>query len=108
MEERLATQWARSLEEGRASMFRHGLADTELTGTSTLLKREIRRGVTQLFWICTAAGLRRGLAVPIGITAARTARCTCSPRQTLIRSLWRCWKALNRWGSNDSQIRMEE
>src|SRR6516225_5873602 len=108
MEERLATQWARSLEEGRASMFRHGLVDTEPIGISMHRNRTIHRGVTQLFWICTAAVLRRGLAVPIGITAARTARCTCSPQQTLIRSLWRCWKALNRWGSNDSQIRMEE
>src|SRR5215467_407811 len=108
MEERLATQWARFLEEGPASMFRHGLVDTERTGTSMHRHRTIHRGVTQPFWICTAAALRHGLEAPIRITAAHTARCTCSPQQTLTRSLWPCWKVLSRSGSNDSRIRMEE
>src|SRR5215813_15198915 len=108
MEERLATQWVRSLEADPASMFRHGLVDTERIGISMHRNLPIHRGVTQLFWICTAAVLKRGLEVPIRITSARTARCMCIPQQTLTRSLWRCWKALNRWDSNDSQIRMEE
>src|SRR6516162_11746266 len=108
MEERLATQWARFSGAVQASMFPRGLVGIERIGTPMHPNRTIHRGVTQLFWICTAAVLRRGLAVPIGITAARTARSMCSPQQTLIRSLWRCWKALNRLGSNDSRIRMEE
>src|SRR5215831_18432918 len=108
MEERLATQWARSLEEDPASMFRHGLVDTEPIGTSMHRNRAIHRGVTRPFWTCTAAVLRRGVEVPIRITEVHTARCTCSQQPTLTRSLWRCWKALNRWGSNDSRIRMEK
>src|SRR5215471_10426553 len=108
MEERLATQWVRSLGADPASMFRPGLVDTEPIGTSMHPNRTIQHGVTQPFWICTASVLRRGLEVPIRIIVAHTARCTCSPQQTLTRSLWRCWKALNRWVSNDSRIRMEE
>src|SRR5215472_11478445 len=104
MEERLATRWARLLEEGPASMFRHGLVDTEPIGISMHRNRPILHGVTQPFWIFTVAVLRRGLEVPIRITVAHMARCTCSPQQTLTRSLWRCWKALNRWVSNDSGI----
>src|SRR5215469_9567134 len=107
MEERFTTQWVRSWEAVPASMFRHGLADTEPTGTSTHPNRAIHLGVMQPFWICTAAVLRPGLEAPIRITAGRTEQCTCNRQQILTRSPWRCWKARNRWGSNDSRIRME-
>src|SRR5215831_624768 len=108
MEERLAIRWVRFSGAVQASMFRRGLVDTERIGTPMHPNRTIQHGVTQPFWICTATVLRRGLEVPIRITVAHTARCTCSRQQTRTHSLWRCLKALNRWVSNDSRIRMEE
>src|SRR5215467_9244852 len=108
MEERSATQWARSWEAAPASMFRHGLGDTGLIGTSMHPNPAIQHGVTQPFWICTAAGLRPGLGALIRITAGPTEQFTCSRRQILTRSLRPCSKALNRWASNDSRILMEE
>src|SRR5215469_14373822 len=108
MEERLATQWARFSGAVQASMIPHGLVGTERIGTPMHPNRTIQHGVTQPFWISTSAVLRRGLEVPIRIIAARTAWCTCSPQQSLTRSLWPCWKVLNRLGSNDSRIRMEK
>src|SRR5215831_6310609 len=108
MAERLAIRWARFSGVVPASMFRHGLVDTEPIGTSTHPNRTIQLGVTQLYWICTAVVLRPGLEALIRITAGCTEQCTCSRRQIFTRSLWRCWKARNRWGSNDSRIRMEE
>lgn len=50
----------RSWEAVPASMSRHGLVDTEPIGTSTHPNRTIHLGVTQPFWICTAAVLRPG------------------------------------------------
>src|SRR5215470_15126482 len=104
MDERFVTRWVRFSEAVQASMFRRGLVDTERIGTSMHPNRTIPHGVTQPFWICTAAVLKRGLEVPIRITAEHMAWCTCSRQQTLTRSLWRCWKELNRWVSNDSRI----
>src|SRR5215467_13580053 len=108
MDERFVTRWVRFSVVVVSLMFQRGLVDTERIGTSMHPNRTIQHGVTQPFWICTGSVLRRGLEVPIRITVAHTARCTCSRQQTLTRSLWRCWKALNRWVSNDSRIRMEE
>src|SRR6516162_9979491 len=106
MDERFATQWVRSWEAVPASMSRHGLVDTEPIGTSTHPNRTIHLGVTQPFWICTAAVLRPGLEAPIRITAGRTERCTCSRRQILTHSPWPYSKALKVWGCNDSRVRM--
>src|SRR5215469_15358132 len=106
MEERFATQWVRSWEVVPASMSRHGLVDTKPIGTSTHPNRTIRLGVTQPFWICTAAVLRAGLEALIQITAGRTELCMCSRRQILTRSLWPYSKALKVWAWNDSRIRM--
>src|SRR5215471_18658002 len=108
MAERLAIRWARFSGVVPASMFRHGLADTEPTGTSTHPNRAIHLGVMQPFWICTAAVLRPGLEAPIRITAGRTEQCTCNQRQIHTRSRLPYSKALRGWGCNDSRIRMEE
>src|SRR5215472_14245795 len=108
MEERFTTQWVRSWEAVPASMSRRGLAGTEPIGTSTHPNRTIHLGVTQPFWICTAAVLRPGLEAPIRITVERTVQCTCSQRQIHTRSRLPYSKALRGWGCNDSRIRMEE
>src|SRR5215472_10728222 len=106
MGERLAIRWVRFSGAVQASMFRRGLVDIELTGISTLPSRANRGGVMKQFWICIASVLRRGLEVPIRITVANMARCTCSRRQILTRSLSLYSKALKLWDCNDSQIRM--
>src|SRR5262249_38775232 len=108
MAERLAIRWARFSVVVPASMFRHGLVDTEPIGTSMHPNQPIQPGVTQPFWICTAVGLRPGLEALIRITAGRTEQCTCSRRQIFTRSQWPYSKALKLWGSSDSRIRMEE
>src|SRR5215470_1758712 len=106
MEERFLTQWVRSWVAVPASMFRRGLVDTELIGTSTLPNRAIHRGVMKPFSICIDAVLRRGLEILTRITAERAELYTCSPRRNLTHSQSLCWKALNRWGSNAFRTRM--
>src|SRR5262245_9786820 len=106
MEERFLIQWVRSWEAVPASMFRRGLGDTELIGTSTLPNQAIHRGVMKPFSTSIAMVLRHGLEALTRITEACMEWCTCSPQQNLTHSPSLCWKALSRWGSIDFRTRM--
>src|SRR5262245_5550193 len=101
-----ATQWVRSWEAVPASMFRRGLADTELIGISMLPSRVSCPGTMRPYWTCIAVVLRRGREALIPITGAWTEWCGYSLQQSLTHSLSLCWKALSRLGWNTFPTRM--